>query len=172
MLGTACGDDDDQPAVQQPPAADHNDADVAFAQGMIPHHEQAIEMSDLALMQATNTDVKSLAQRIKDAQGPEVDQMKRWLQQWGRPVSGGHAGHMGSGMLSHGEMTELMKASGRAFDRMFLQGMIRHHEGAVTMAQEELQKGQHAEAKQLAQRIVDSQRAEINEMQALLQRLG
>ena len=171
FVGAACGDNDDEPAVQQP-RAEHNDADIAFAQGMIPHHEQAIEMSDLALKQSSSADLKGLADRIKAAQGPEIDQMRGWLQRWAQPSTGGHGGHTGGGMLTEGEISQLKSASGAAFDRLFLQGMIRHHDGAVTMAQEELDKGQFAEAKQLARRIIDTQRAEISEMRGLLQRSG
>ena len=175
FLGAACGDSDDQPALQQP-TADHNDADVAFAQGMIPHHEQAIEMSDLALTKAGTPQVKALADRIKAAQGPEINQMKAWLTQWGQPLTAGHdhghGGHSGAGMLSEAEMSTLTNTSGPAFDKLFLEGMIRHHEGAVTMAQEEIEKGQFPEAKQLARNIVDSQRAEITEMRGLLQLVG
>ncbi len=170
LVGTACGNgNDDNPALEQrpsPPA--HNDADVAFAQAMIPHHEQAIQMSDLALKQAASAKVKDLARRIKADQDAEITQMKGWLAQWGQPVTPEHGGgHGGGGMMSDAEMRQLEQARGTAFDRLFLQSMIRHHEGAVMMAQEEQQKGQFPEAKDLARRIADSQQAEIAEMKAL-----
>lgn len=170
MLVAGCGRSD-QPALEQP-SAGHNEADVAFAQGMIPHHEQAIEMSEMALSQAARPEVKDLANRIKAAQGPEIDKLTRWLEDWGQPLQPQHGEHHGAGMLSDADMTQLRASSGPEFDRRFLEGMIRHHEGAVSMAQEELDKGQFPDAKQLARHIIDSQQAEISEMQRLLQTAG
>ncbi len=170
VLGAACGSSD-QPALEQP-SVEHNEADVTFAQGMIPHHEQAIEMSEMALSQAARPEVKDLASRIRAAQEPEIAKMTRWLEDWGQPVQPEHGEHPGAGMLSDAEMTQLRGASGPAFDRLFLEGMIRHHEGAVSMAQEELDKGQFPEAKELARDIIAAQRAEIAEMQRLLQSAG
>lgn len=180
LLGAACGNDDDNPALQEgaSPVA-HNDADVAFAQGMIPHHEEAVKMSEMALEQAGSPKVKDLARRIKEAQGPEISQMKGWLQDWNQPVTpaqgGGMPGMSGMsgtkmpGMMSDGEMGRLEKAGGAAFDKLFLEGMIRHHEGAVMMAEEEQTKGQFPDAKALASRIIQAQQAEITEMKGLLQ---
>lgn len=176
----ACGDSgDDNPALEaSPPPPAHNDADVTFAKGMIPHHQQAVEMSDLALTKAGSPKVKDLATRIKAAQGPEIEKMMGWLRDWGQPYTAGEGEHGamghgstgqgGMGMMSTAEMQQLMNASGAAFDRFFLQGMIRHHEGAVTMAKEEQAKGQFADAKQLAGQIITSQEAEIAEMRGLL----
>ncbi len=169
VAGTACAGGQDQPALEQP-AGEHNEADVSFAQGMIPHHQQAIEMADMAARQAASAEVKDLAARIKAAQQPEIDQMTAWLEDWGAPVQPEHGGHGGHGMLSDADMAQLRQASGPAFDRLFLEGMIRHHEGAVSMSQEELDKGQFPEAKELARHIIDSQQAEIAEMRRLLQR--
>jgi uncharacterized protein (DUF305 family) len=169
-LGVACGGVDEEPALEPPPA-EHNEADVAFAQGMIPHHQQAVEMSDMALARAASPKVKNLATRIKEAQGPEIETMKRWLADWGQPVKDEHGGHGGQGdqgMLSDAEMGQLRSASGTSFDRTFLQGMIRHHEGAITMAKEEQAKGRFPEAKELAASIVAQQQAEIAEMRGLL----
>ena len=162
-------------------AKDHNAQDVAFAQGMIPHHQQAVEMSDMALAQASSAKVKDLATRIKLAQGPEIEQMKGWLSSWDEPLeaeSGGMAGMnhgggamddvAGMGMMTDAQMQQLEGARGAEFDRMFLTMMIRHHEGAVTMARAELDKGKYPPAKQLAQAIVDAQQKEISEMQGLL----
>ncbi len=169
LLG-ACGGDD-EPMVQGGGGnKDHNAADVTFAQGMIPHHQQAIEMSNMALTQAGGGAVKDLAERIKQAQQPEIDQMTGWLSSWGEDVGGDHSGHGGGsmGMLSDVEMSRLKQATGAEFDRLFLEGMIRHHEGAVAMAQTELSEGKFAEAKDLARRIVETQQAEIAEMRSLL----
>ncbi len=170
LLVAACGRSD-QPAMEQP-STGHNEADVAFAQGMIPHHEQAIEMSDLALNQAARAEVKDLAHRIKAAQGPEIATMTRWLEDWGQPLQPGHGEHHGTGMLSEADMNQLRVASGPVFDRQFLEGMIRHHEGAVSMAREELEKGQFPDARELARHIIEAQQAEISEMRGLLQAAG
>lgn len=150
-------------------AAEHNDADVAFATGMIPHHGQAITMADMALKQATSTQVKDLATAIKGAQDPEIQIMSGWLKGWGQTVPdsmGMH--HGGEGMMSMDEMTQLETATGAGFDRMWVQMMIKHHEGAVAMARTELSQGSNGQAKQLAQAIIDAQSTEIATMRALL----
>jgi uncharacterized protein (DUF305 family) len=159
--------------------AGHNDADVMFAQLMIPHHEQAVEMSDLMLAKdGISPEVTDLATRIKDAQGPEIRTMTGWLEAWGKPVEadGGMQGHdMGSaggsaseGMLSEDQLSELDAADGTDASRLFLESMTAHHEGAVGMAQDEIEDGQDPEAIGLAERIVETQSAEITEMDELL----
>lgn len=170
VLGAGCGNGD-EPTLEQASAA-HNEADIAFAQGMIPHHHQAIEMSDMALSQSARPEVKDLASRIKAAQEPEIAKLTGWLRDWGQSVQPEHGEHAGAGMMSDAEMTQLRAATGPEFDRMFLEGMIRHHEGAVSMAQEELDKGQFPEAQELARNIITAQQAEITEMQRLLQSAG
>lgn len=151
-----------------------NDADVAFARGMIRHHEQAVQMADMAMTQAGNDDIKRLAATIKTAQGPEIESMSGWLTGWGKPVPGATdhtmdtmAGSM-EGMMSQENMTALSKTSGPAFDREWLTGMIAHHKGGVAMAQTELKDGSSAAAKQLAEHDITSQSAEITQMQGLL----
>ncbi len=170
------------PSASQPPAeaGQHNDADVTFAQGMIPHHSQAIEMSQLAPERAQSDQVKNLARQIEAAQGPEIDTLSGWLQQWGAPApQSGMPGmdhgsmpgmeHEGmQGMMAPEDMQKLQQAKGAEFDRMFLTMMIKHHEGAVGMAQTELAQGQFPEAKQMAEQIISSQQAEIKTMQGLL----
>ncbi|GAB2947137.1 DUF305 domain-containing protein [Micromonospora polyrhachis] len=164
-------------------AEQHNQADISFAQGMIPHHQQAVEMSNLAETRA-GAEVKALAAKIKQAQAPEIQQMTDWLRQWGAPLpsspAGGHGqtsdghgshggGHEGmTGMMTEQEMTELTASTGAKFDRMFLEMMIRHHEGAVQMATTEQQQGQNPAAKKLAGEIIAAQNTEIQEMRALL----
>lgn len=151
-----------------------NDADVTFATQMIPHHASAIQMADMALSQTSNAEVKRLATSIKDAQSPEIETMSAWLKGWGKPVPAmtgqdmGSMGSMASGSMSSQEMAALGKAGGGAFDTLWLESMIKHHRSAVTMAQTELASGRSAEAKQLAQQIVDSQSKEITEMTLLL----
>lgn len=155
--------------------ADHNDADVTFAQSMIPHHQQAVEMAALAETRAGDPEVKALAAEIKQAQQPEIQQMSSWLGRWGvlptmsSMPSGGHSGHGDmTGMMTAEEMSAMGSASGAQFDRMFLQMMIRHHEGAVQMAGTEQQQGENAAAKDLAGQIERAQNDEIAQMQALL----
>lgn len=170
----ACGNDDD-PAVSAPDsteASDRNQADIDFAQGMIPHHQQAIEMADLALMNAESPQIKDLAQRIKDAQAPEIETMQGWLQEWGEEMPSDMSNEMGSDMMSEQEMSELKAATGAEFDRMFLTMMKRHHQSAIEMAQTELDDGQNPDAKELAQAIVDTQQAEIDEIDELLANIG
>lgn len=147
---------------------------------MIPHHAQAIAMAEMATQRAESPEVKDLAARIEATQQPEIDQMGGFLRAWNAPVPSttmpmaemgqmdhGAGGAM-PGMMSGDQMQQLGQASGAAFDRMFLQMMITHHQGAVTMAETEFRDGQNPEARQLAQRIIDDQQREIAEMQALL----
>ena len=181
VLG-ACGNGgDDQAAdsetngsASEADSGDHNDADVEFLQGMIPHHEQAVEMAELALEKSSRSDLKSIALAIRDAQAPEIDQMKTWLKEWGEELEtsaghgGGHGGDSGDmGMLSDDEMKELEGASGSGFDELFIAGMVRHHNGAIEMAQLELEEGQYGPAKELAQNIIRTQDAEIEELERL-----
>ena len=165
----------------------HNDADVAFATGMIPHHQQAIEMSDMLLAkQGIDPRVVSLANEIKAAQGPEIEQLQGWLTQWGAPTtpspSGGMPAHdmpghdvsgssdmsSGHGMMSQADMTALQDAQGAEASRLFLTQMIEHHNGAITMAQQEIDGGQFPAAVQMARSIVTSQQQEITTMQGIL----
>ncbi len=154
------------------PASAHNDADVMFATMMIPHHAQAVEMSAMAQRQAAAPAVKALAARIAAAQQPEIDAMSGWLRSWDVAVpetDGGHAGHdMGGGMMTEAQMADLRKATGATFDRLFLTLMIAHHEGAITMAQQELSSGSAAEAMAMAKSVVSAQTSEISAMKVLL----
>ena len=155
-----------------------NEADVVFASMMIPHHAQAVSMADMALRQATNPKVKALASMIKEAQGPEIKRMSGWLIGWGAPVPGAGGGSEMSGMkgmddqtggmMSAKEINDLNKATGAAFDRMWLQMMVKHHQGAVVMAKTALDQGTNPEAKKLAKSIIDGQSTEIAEMNSIL----
>jgi uncharacterized protein (DUF305 family) len=160
-------------ATGTPAAGPHNDADIAFASGMVPHHAQAIEMADMAIDKGGNAKVLALAKDIKAAQGPEIAQMNGWLVGWGQPApTGPMAGDMPGmdhgGMMSAADMKALGAASGAGFDRMWVQMMIQHHEGAVAMARTELSSGQSGDAKALAQLIITGQTAEITVMKQLL----
>jgi len=154
-----------------------NDADVTFAQGMIPHHQQAIEMAQMAESRAEDSRVLDLASRIEAAQQPEIDTLTGWLEEWGAEDSGmegmDHGGmDHGGGMMSEEDMSALMAASGAEFDRLFLEQMIEHHTGAVEMAVTESAEGQNTDAIAMAGTIRDTQNAEIAEMRQLLTELG
>ncbi|WP_182899085.1 DUF305 domain-containing protein [Microbispora sp. H10830] len=153
------------------PAAVHNDQDVMFARMMIPHHRQAVEMGRLAEGRAADARVARLARRIEAAQAPEIRTMSGWLTAWGERVPGESPApehHAMPGMMSPEDMRRLAGLSGRAFDRAFLTMMIRHHEGAVAMARDELRTGVYEPARRMAASIVSSQSAEIREMKGLL----
>lgn len=155
--------------------ADHDDADVQFAQQMIPHHAQAVEMADMALDQADDPAVRDLAERIAGAQEPEIRTMSDWLEAWDEEVpstDGSMSGGMGEmeGMMTSEDMDRLAQASGPAFDRLWLELMIEHHTGAIAMAEAEQRDGEYDEAVELAGEIASTQQAEITEMERLLQR--
>jgi uncharacterized protein (DUF305 family) len=142
----------------------YSDDELMFASMMIPHHEQAVTMSELALENTTNPDVISLATAIRDAQGPEIKQMQGWLA--GKSESHTHDMEMG-GMLTEAELKELASLKGAAFDQMFLTAMIAHHEGALDMVSM-IEDSTKPEVKKLYENIVTSQSAEIDAMKALL----
>jgi uncharacterized protein (DUF305 family) len=150
-----------------------NDADVTFAQMMIPHHEQAVEMAAMADGRASGAEVKDLAAKIKGAQQPEIDTMTKWLTAWGKPTAAPDAGHgaAGHGMMSKADMAKMMDAKGAEFDKQFLTMMVAHHEGAITMAKDETAKGSNTDAKALAEKIITDQQAEITAMQGMLGKL-
>lgn len=152
-----------------PAAGPHNQADIDFAAGMVPHHQQALVMADMALAHGGTDEFVALAKAIKAAQKPEIDQMSGWLAGWGQPVpeGGGHMGHSGMGMMTQQELDDLDAIEGIGFEGMWLVMMIEHHEGAIAMSRTELDKGANAEAKKLAQSIIESQTAEITQMKAM-----
>ncbi|MEV5743519.1 DUF305 domain-containing protein [Microbispora rosea] len=164
----------ESPAPATSPAADHNDRDIWFAQMMIPHHHQALEMAKLAEDRAGSSKVKELAKQIEAAQGPEIQTMTGWLESWGVQAPGedampmDHMDHGMPGMMSGEDMKKLEGLKGAAFDKAFLTMMIQHHEGAITMAKEEREAGVYEPAKQMADSIMTSQSAEISTMKKLL----
>ena len=155
-------------------AGEHSEADVMFAQMMMPHHEQAIEMSDIILAKdGIPEDVTQLAEEIKAAQGPEIQQLTEWLDQWGEPTEpqDGHDMAEMDGMLGDDELQQLSDAEGTDAARLFLEQMIEHHEGAITMAEDEVADGTYPPAVDLAQTIIDTQQQEIDTMRDLLDTL-
>ena len=151
-----------------PAAADHNGSDAMFAQAMIPHHSQAVEMSDLVLTkQGIDAKITALATKIKAAQAPEIEKMTGWLKDWNEPRQA-PGGHSMTGMMSGDDLTKLDTAQGTEAAKLFLTQMIAHHEGAVEMANAEVRSGKNAEAVQLGKDIAASQTGEIQEMKDLL----
>jgi uncharacterized protein (DUF305 family) len=149
----------------------HNADDVAFAQGMIPHHQQAVEMAQLAQANTTNPDVVALANQIASAQLPEIQMFKAWLVQWNEPETAAHGSHgaMGmAGMVDQATMDKLRSAQGPEFDKLWLQSMIAHHQGAITMSQQEMAHGQNQDVVAVAKSIISTQQAEIDKMKQLL----
>ncbi|MFF1386238.1 DUF305 domain-containing protein [Arthrobacter sp. NPDC058288] len=149
-------------------AAEHNAADAMFAQGMIPHHEQAVEMSEMMLQKKDiPAAVTGLATRIKAAQAPEIETMTGWLKGWNESTTMG-AGHTMDGMMGEDDLKQLEAAQGTEAAKLFLKQMIAHHQGAVMMAKTETSQGKNADAIKLGKNIVTAQEAEIKEMQDLL----
>ena len=137
--------------------------EIMFAEMMIPHHQQAIEMSDLALRTSQNPEILKLAEQIKRAQEPEIDFMKSWP----GVDEEAHMGHAMMGMLDDEEMDSLRTATGKAFDSLFLRGMIEHHEGAIDMSGMILESS-NPKVAELAISIINSQTEEIKFMKKLL----
>lgn len=191
LLLAACGDDGDGGAgmsgmdhggdssssapAEAGQADEFNDADVTFAQSMIPHHRQAVEMAQLADDRAADPEIKKLAEQIEKAQDPEIKTMTGWLKEWGEPTEMPDMDGMDhpgmSGMMSEEDMKELESAQGAEFDRAFAEMMIEHHEGAIAMAEDEQKNGENADAKKLAGAIVEGQSAEVEKFQDILDRL-
>ena len=170
---SSCTSAADQDRVAQPPSsadvtaevAAHNTEDVMFAQMMIPHHRQAIELAALVPGRSTSPELLALATRIAGEQQPEIDTMKALLLQWDADPSAGHGGHGGmAGMVDEATMNRLMALSGPAFESLWLQSMISHHRGAIEMAETEIADGRSPDMITLAKNIVAAQQAEIDQM--------
>ena len=173
-----------QPETEMPEAEDagpHNNADVSFNRMMMAHHQQAVAMSGLIEGRTDNADIIELGKKIAKAQSREIEQMSARLAAWGEDPTApsvhephdGHEGHGESGedmqgMLSDEAMQQLAEAEGPEFDRLFLEGMIEHHEGAVAMAEDVIRDGENEPTRELAENVVDSQKKEIDEMKKLL----
>lgn len=187
LLLSACGDDGNDTsgmdhgngkstvtASAAARAGDFNDADVTFAQTMIPHHQQAVAMAQLADGLASDSEIKDLAGKIEKAQDPEIKTMTGWLSSWGKPTAMGDMPTMGmggDGMMSDQDMKELKAMKGSEFDKMFAQMMIDHHNGAISMAKTEQKDGRSADAKTMADGIVTGQSAEVKQLRSILDRL-
>ncbi|WP_280274803.1 DUF305 domain-containing protein [Nocardia wallacei] len=150
-----------------PTRTDFTDADVTFLQMMYPHHAQAVDMAKLVPGRSQNQQLIALAANVERAQAPEMQQFTELLKAFGKPAPGA-MGHEMPGMMSQDEMTALRAATGPEFDRMWLNMMIAHHQGAIDMANTELAQGVNPDARNLAQGIVAAQQAEIQQMRAML----
>jgi uncharacterized protein (DUF305 family) len=154
------------------PQAPPSDAEVRFLRDMIVHHQQAIEMARLGPERAAALDVKRIADRIAASQAPEIEAMNTWLRTHGQPtVDPAHAGHESHdgmpGMATPAQLDALRAATGTAFDALFLQLMITHHEGALTMAGDIQLKGKDPRIQEIADEVIAVQSAEINRMRAI-----
>ena len=160
-----------QGSASEPAGSSANAADQMFVTMMIPHHQQALEMSDIVLAKpGLDPRVAELAEKIKAAQQPEIDRMLGWLKDWGVEYTpGSEMGHgMMSGMLSAADLDALRAANAEVAAELFLNGMIAHHEGAVEMARTEATGGKNAEVIALAEQVLADQTAEIETMRQLL----
>ena len=173
VLLAGCGGSHDVGMASPSSTTGASAADAMFAQMMIPHHQQAVEMSMLAETRASSPKIKALATEIKGAQQPEIDQMTAWLEEWGIPVMpmdeamSEHGGHGMSGMLTDDQMQQLADANGPEFDRLFAEFMILHHEGAIDMA-EDVVDSKDPRVAALAAAIIKTQADEIAHMQGFL----
>lgn len=175
LLLTACTTSTgNMPGMDHSANAMFNNADETFLMEMIAHHEQAVEMADMVLdKEGVDERVTELAQKIKAAQGPEIETMNGWLDDWGVVIadSGMEGMDHGGAMMSDDDMALLENATGADASRVFLELMTEHHDGAIGMAQQQLDNGENPDALELAQAIIDDQTAEIAVMQALLSEL-
>ncbi|MDX3101962.1 DUF305 domain-containing protein [Nonomuraea angiospora] len=156
-------------SAQSKPAFD--EADVMFAQMMIAHHQEAIEMAELATGRATYEETKELAEKIKSGEQPQIETLQGWLKEWGRTTPVSEAGHNAPAGIPDANVKTLLDSRGPAFDKEFLTMMIDHHEEAIAMARVERKQGQNSKAKKLADRIMKEQQAQVAQMKKLLARI-
>jgi len=153
-------------------SGDLSSDDVMFLQMMIPHHQQAIDISDLALTKSADSELLALAKNIRDEQAAEIVKMKAWLDAAGADLEMDHgASHSMSGMLSDSELAALEKATGKSFDVLWLKGMTGHHDGAIHMATM-IEDASNPEIKSFGQAIVTTQSAQNKQMAAMIKRMG
>jgi uncharacterized protein (DUF305 family) len=144
-----------------------NDADVTFAQNMIPHHQQAIDMAELVDTHTERSELRQLANSIVTSQGQEITQLQGWLRSWDKPVTPegmGHGGMEMPGTMSEADMNRLMDLQDAEFDLAFVEMMAAHHQGAIDMAKTELKDGSLPEVKQFAQKVIDDQQKEVDQL--------
>ena len=153
-------------------SGDLSSDDIMFLQMMIPHHQQAIDISDLALTKSSDSELLALAKDIRDGQGAEIVKMKAWLDGANAGMDPGHSmGHDMGGMLGDSELAALKAATGKSFDLLWLKGMTGHHDGAIDMAAM-IENAENAEIKSFGQAIVTTQSAQNKQMAAMIKRMG
>ena len=153
-------------------SGDLSSDDIMFLQMMIPHHQQAIDISDLALTKSSDSELLALAKDIRDGQGAEIVKMKAWLDGANAGMDPGHSmGHDMGGMLGDSELAALKAATGKSFDLLWLKGMTGHHDGAIDMAAM-IEDADNDEIKSFGQAIVTSQSAQNKQMAAMIKRMG
>lgn len=154
--------------------AEVNGVDLHFVGMMTPHHQQAVEMSDIILAaEGTSAATADLAARIKAGQQKEIDTMVGWAEQWNQQeLMAHHAPHIANGMLTPEQLDQLKTLRGEEADTRFLQLMHFHHEGAVAMTQDQIENGGYQPLVDLAQQMIDIQTAEMHEMEQLLKARG
>ncbi|PVG84590.1 DUF305 domain-containing protein [Nocardioides gansuensis] len=188
LLAAACGSEPEATS-KIPESEPFNDADVAFATDMVPHHAQALSMVDLTVGRDLSPDVAAVAEQVRAAQAPEIEQLVDLLEAWEQPIPetsrdhvnaghGDHGKHADAGplpeheemrgMASADELAALESARGKDFEQMWLELMAAHHDGAVEMAQEELDSGEDPAALALAESIIEAQEAELEQIEAML----
>jgi uncharacterized protein (DUF305 family) len=155
-------------AVEAQPGV-HNAEDVAFARNMLAHHGQAIELSAMAPTNTANQQLIALAQKVTGEQEPEMQAFTGWLLQWGQNPNADHSMHgTMPGMVDQTTIDKLQTLNGPDFDKLWLQSMISHHQGAIEMAQAEIEHGQNPDAIGMAKSIITAQQAEIDQMKQML----
>lgn len=155
-------------AAQAVPKQKPNDADFRYVNMMIKHHEQALEMTGLVPARVADATLKSFASRIADTQAPDIKSMKAWLTRAGGGPAHDASHDQMQGMATAEQLAALKAASGPAFDKLFLELMTRHHEGAVVMATDVLQTGSDVFVEEMAQDVISTQQKEIGQMKAML----
>jgi uncharacterized protein (DUF305 family) len=171
-LAAACGTDGGDGGDTGPSAA-FNEADVAFTQDMLMHHQQALEVAELAQTRAQDAALSEVASSIAATLEPQITTMNGWLAAWGEPAQpeGGHDGMSMPGMATEDEMAALMEASGVEFDRMFARMMIAHHGGALQMCQDVQTQGMNQDVNDLATTIEEQRSAELATLEEIIDRL-
>ena len=150
---------------------DYTGADIMFLQMMIPHHQQAVDISNLALKTSKDSELLALAKTIRDAQTAEIAQMKSWLEDAGAGLDMGHSMDGMGGMLDDTELSALAAATGKNFDVLWLKGMIGHHDGAIHMTTM-IRDASNKDIKAFGENVIKNQSEQITQMEAMLKRLN
>ena len=151
--------------------ANYTGADIMFLQMMIPHHQQAIDISNLAMKASQDTELIELAKIIARDQAAEIKQMKAWLKDAGASEDMGHAMHDMGGMLNDDDLAALSAATGKEFDILWLKGMTEHHDGAIHMTQM-IEDARNAEIKAFGTKVIKDQSKQIDQMKKMLARIA